>query len=135
MEILIRRDPKLTYVEGKMYIDGKFTADTLEPQLREIRNREDKVIGHTAIPNGRYDVAWTYSKKLRIYTPEIKSVPWFNGIRIHTGNTIADTAGCILVGSKEANGLLINSRITYHRIAMAISSAIARGERVVITIE
>lgn len=127
---LIREKPAATHVHGKMYADGEYLCDTLEDTPRNIRNREDKIVGRTAIPEGTYPVHWTKSPKFRRFLPEVVEVPWFTGIRIHAGNTHHDTAGCILVGRYYSDGMITASRTTLERVCLRISSAMARGEQV-----
>ena len=48
--------------------------------------------------------------------PHILDVPDFTGVRIHAGNTSADTDGCILLGSTWAGKDFIgNSKIAYKK--------------------
>lgn len=131
---LIRKPTTKHYTEGELFLGEKKLCDTLEDRVREIRSPRDKIAGYTAIPAGKYRVLWTYSNKFKRYTPELQQVPWFTAIRIHAGNTPADTGGCILVGQKERDGHLILSRITTERIYSLISSAILKQELVYISI-
>lgn len=118
-----------------MYLGEKKLCDTLEDKVRVIRNRHDKVIGYTAIPEGTYNVAWTYSPKFHRNMPLIEQVPWFSGIRIHSGNTAEDTNGCVLVGQKDGAGRLTMSKVTAERIFLLISSAVMRKEKVTIIVQ
>lgn len=83
---------------GKMFINGEYFCDTLEDTYRELISASDKVKEETAIPNGVYKIALTYSTKFAKMLPEILNVPFFTGIRVHTGSSEKDTAGCVLVG-------------------------------------
>lgn len=53
------------------------------------------------IPEGSHWMQLTYSPKFRKELPLIWSsgVHWNRGIRIHRGNTVKDTDGCILIGN------------------------------------
>lgn len=73
--------------------------------------RESKIQGMTAIPAGRYKMAVSMSNRFKKLLPEIKNVPNFTGIRIHAGNTEADTEGCILIGTSRNDNQIMNSRI------------------------
>jgi hypothetical protein len=53
-----------------------------------------KVDGQTAIPPGRYRVVLTFSGRFQKKMPELLNVPGFTSIRLHGGNTAADTLGC-----------------------------------------
>jgi hypothetical protein len=69
-----------------------------------------KIKGATAIPTGAYKVQRTYSPKYKRLMPQVMNVKGYAGIRIHSGNTAADTEGCILLGDNTAVGRLTNSR-------------------------
>lgn len=64
--------------------------------IEEIIRR--KVPGKTAIPIGRYRIAWKMSPKRKQFVPWLIGVPAFQNIQIHPGNTENDTGGCILPG-------------------------------------
>lgn len=77
---------------GAIYIDGKLTYNTLENNARKI-------------PTGFYPVRLTMSPRFGEILPLIDRVIGRSGIRIHPGNTAADSAGCVLVGTLEAERL------------------------------
>ena len=112
-----------------------YFCDTLEPTWRDYANGAYKVKGHSAIPEGRYAVVISYSPKFKQWLPILLGVPKFEGIRIHAGNTTADTEGCILVGKNREVGKVLESRIWLHRLKQKIVEAKGRGEAVWITIK
>lgn len=94
-----------------------------------------KVEGRTAIPEGRYPVVITRSPRFGEWLPLLLHVPLFEGIRIHAGNSVHDTAGCILVGCRRKPGLLLDSRLWVYRLKRKIVEAKARGEGVWIVVK
>lgn len=91
-----------TFTVGKLFENDNFICYTLEDKVREITGEPVstwKVQNQTAIPVGVYPVIITMSARFRIRLPLLVDVPGFSGIRIHTGNSSANTEGCILVGS------------------------------------
>lgn len=122
---------KDTYTIGRLYVDGKYFCDTIEDKVRVLNSAKDKVYGETAIPYGTYEVKLTYSNKHRKVMPQIMSVPYFEGIRIHSGNTANDSLGCVIVGENKVKGKVINSRITYNRLMEKLNDK----ETIMITIE
>ena len=104
---LERKHLKDTYTIGKLYIDYTYFCDTIEDKVRGLV--EPKVYGETAIRYGIYEVEVTYSPKFKRELPLIKDVPFFEGIRIHRGNTASDSSGCIIVGENKVKGKVINS--------------------------
>ena len=116
-------------MEGASYF-----CDTLEPTWRDYKHGARKIKGISAIPEGRYAVVITWSPRMKQWLPLLLGVPMFSGIRIHAGNTAADTAGCILVGENLKKGMVLNSRIWLKRLKEKIVEAKARGEGVWITI-
>lgn len=109
---------------GVLFVDGAFQCFTLEDAIREqpgVPVERWKQAGTTAIPAGAYDVAVTWSPKFQRNLPEVTPVPGFTGIRIHTGNRPADTAGCILVGFQRAHAAIQQS-------APALAALMARCE-------
>ena len=79
---------------GDLHIDGEFFCYTLED---EIRPDGEKVAAETAIPAGRYKVILTMSSRFKRIMPLLVDVPIFQGVRLHGGNSSADTEGCPLV--------------------------------------
>ena len=141
MKIVLKRIAlRDTYTIGKLYIDDKYICDTVEDKVRDINkngvfdNGEKKVYGETAIPYGTYEVKWTYSPRFKKYMPELLNVPNFSGIRIHSGNTAADSLGCIIVGENKVVGKVINSRATVNKLYPIIEKGCKEG-KVTITIE
>ncbi len=97
------------YTIGKLYIDGAYFCDTLEDVVRPAGQ---KIAGKTAIPSGTYKVKKTMSPRFKSVLPEILNVPGFTGVRIHSGNTADDTAGCLLLGLNKAKGKVLCSKNT-----------------------
>jgi hypothetical protein len=63
-----------------------------------VRGPGVKVAGATAIPAGTYPVKLCYSLRFDRDLPLLFDVPGFRGVRIHAGNGIEHTRGCLLVG-------------------------------------
>lgn len=152
MELLLKRVVINRHlpIRGNMGTVVKYTAGwlhindspepfcrTLEPEVRDIGpGGENKVYGQTAIPPGRYQIVMTFSSKFRRTMPLLLNVPHFKGVRIHEGNTVADTSGCILVGQKQklSEYGLINSKVTYRELEYKIKAALHNNEEVWITV-
>ena len=148
--VLTRIAKKKAYTIGKLSIvesvndeylagtAGYYLCDTLEPTWRDYANGAYKIKGKSAIPEGRYAVVISYSPKMKQWLPILLGGPEFNrewkGIRIHAGNTVEDTQGCILVGRNQAVGRLYESRKWLYELKMKIVEAKERGEAVWLTI-
>lgn len=128
---------------GSLSIEGdNLLLYTLEDCDRRLSNTDDlgaikqmKVFGSTAIPYGRYEVAMTYSDRFKQVMPLLLNVKGFEGIRIHAGNTAADTLGCLLVGYQKdiLNNRILQSRGAIAELYMLITEAVKK-EKVFITI-
>ena len=151
MELLLTRIAKRkAYTIGRLsiveqvideYSTGSketFFCDTLEPTWRDYEHGAYKIKGKSAIPEGRYAVVISWSPKFKAWLPILLGGPEFNrqwqGIRIHAGNTVEDTQGCILVGRNQAVGRLYESRKWLYELKMKIVEAKDKGEAVWLTI-
>ena len=125
-------------------------CDTLEPPVLAMKTTvsQDAVLRSVekarslkpfAIPEGRYAVVITYSPKFQEWLPLLLGGPDFNrlfqGIRIHAGNTVKDTQGCILVGQNLKPGQVFNSRTWLKRLKDMIVEAKSHNEPVYLTIK
>lgn len=143
MRILLQRHTlKAGYTIGRMEINGRYFCDTLEDTDRGLRESmtEDeiaalKVKGATAIPTGTYRIDMqTRSPRFGRVLPRLVSVKGYSGVLIHSGNTAADTEGCILVGENRERGKVLNSRATLERLLVFLRAAQAEGEKIELTI-
>ena len=136
---LIRNRPQGKALFGQLYVDGEYFCDTLE-------NTD------YAIPAGFYRLDVTFSPRWQVLLPILYGVWGYRngvassssgqsyststqhystspprstkrtGIRIHAGNTIDHTEGCILVGERdpakgrEKEQRLLSSAKTLHRL-------------------
>ena len=123
---------------------------TCEMPLSEIA--KIKVKGETAIPVGRYRILMdkispSYAKKanwvqfcgakmprLRLADDPNKEVPGFEGVLIHTGNTAADSMGCLLVGQNKLKGKVINSTAVFKDLYTILLRHHNAGEEIYINI-
>ena len=143
MEIVLNRIAKKdSYTIGKLYIDGKYVCDTCEDKDRGLTDsmtveeiKAKKVYGQTAIPTGTYTVSYTMSNRFKKMMPLINDVKGFEGIRMHSGTTAADSLGCVLLGENKAVGKVLNSRATCAKVYPLIEAASKKGERITITIK
>lgn len=135
MEIVVKRLwKKATYTIGRLYVDRKYMCNTLEDKDRGLtqsmpleRIKAIKVAGETAIPTGTYKVTIRWSPHFNRMLPHIESVPGFDYILIHAGNTNKDTRGCILVGENKKVGQLVNSRKWAYDVLTPLIEKIGRG--------
>lgn len=112
MELKLLREKSTPHsTSGELFVDGKFVCYTLEDVTRDI-----KIPGQTAIPFGRYKVILNKSQRFGKVMPLLVDVPLFEGVRIHSGNTAADTEGCILVGLDALPNAIGRSRDAFTRL-------------------
>lgn len=115
---------------------------SLEDTVREVAGwlvAEWKIPGKTAIPSGIYRMRWTMSNRFKREMLLLENVPGFAGIRIHAGNTDADTEGCILLGmGHELDGpscRLTDSRSAVREFEAAVVPQIKEGKEVFLEVE
>jgi len=123
---------------SRVSLDGSFVCFGLEDEFRA-----DKVADETRIPAGEHPVglrtAGKHHLQYKQQFPEmhramlhVQDVPGFEFILIHSGNTQADTSGCLLVGSgavTEAGNMSIsNSRTAYRTPYPMVVDAAAAGD-------
>lgn len=97
--ILIRDSIVNDAVLGSLYVGGIRVCETLENKAK-------------LIPCGEYNLNVSKSPKFGRMLPLVYNdkVPMHRGIRIHVGNSVKDTTGCILVGFERNGDRLVNSR-------------------------
>lgn len=147
MEVVLKRKIKNEkFTLGEFLIGGnKFYS--LEDPVRKLPTEcpytskglpckcPEKIYGETAIPEGRYELRWSYSPAFGIYMPEIVDVPHFQGIRLHWGNYVKDTKGCPLIGmtKDDKNGNVWRTKEA-RDIYYPIIKSVCETEKMYITI-
>lgn len=135
---LCRSKPEQTCTPGDLYVNGVWECYTLEDVIREVPGvpvAEWKIHGKTAIPEGVYRVTLEDSSRFGPETITINNVPGFTSIRMHAGNTDADTDGCPLVGQARGHESLLRSRAALEALKPKIRSALYGGGEVTISVE
>jgi hypothetical protein len=128
------------------YVEGRQICVDIEDVVRG--PQEAKVYGKTAIPAGNYRVVVTMRNRFKRRLPLLMNVPggiirFGNdlidncGVRIHPGNTAADTEGCLLPGSAfGTDGASVTaSRMAFDRLFLRIETALANGDSITLTIK
>jgi hypothetical protein len=142
MEIEVRRK-EFTPIStiSEVYVDGKFECYAIEDMDRglldsmsETEIKSKKIHGVTAIPKGRYKIVISFSNRFQKYLPELIGVKGFAGIRIHSGNTSADSEGCILPGTTKALNF-VGSSVKAFTALFAKMKAVEKKEKIYITIK
>ena len=110
---------------GQLTVDGVFECYVLEDVVR--KPGEAKTFGKTAIPAGTYRVIVDMSNRFRKLMPLLLNVPGFAGVRIHSGNTAADTEGCLLLGLDQKKDFVGRSRDAFSRFFPRLQDAVAAG--------
>lgn len=80
------------------------------------------------IPKGTYEANYNHSPKFNRNLYNI-NVNGRQGIRIHQGNTVTDTTGCIIIGEYRKRNTILNSMR-----ALSLLHAITNGQKIKITV-
>lgn len=137
IDLLLRRiylDEK--YTIGKLFVNGVYLCDTLEDAVIDINKNgkielpEVKIKGASAIPYGFYPITLYNSPRFGMLLPLLNNVNSFSYILIHSGNTIDDTDGCILVGENTQKGKVLNSK----KVLKKLMDILVKAKQITITI-
>jgi len=119
---VVRDDCTATRTFGTMTFPDGYVCQTLEDPVRPAG---EKIDHETAIPSGTYNVSVTMSQRFGKMLPLISPVPNFSGIRIHSGNTTADTSGCVLVATTRGHhDDIVSSREAMEQVQKRIADAL-----------
>jgi len=136
MELRLHRDtfePDMTL--GILYVDGDYLGQTLEDCDRHLEAGGEKVYGETAIPRGRYRVVMSWSPHFGKLMPEVLGVAGFVGVRIHGGNSPANTLGCVLLGEKRTSDGIEDCAPTNQHLRDMLEECELKREEVWLTVE
>lgn len=137
---LERYDKQQHKTFGKLIAeDGHRICYTLEDAVREVVGEPVgnwKIKGKTAIPAGEYRITLETSPRFGMDTLTVNAVPGFTGVRMHAGNTEADTEGCPLLGMEVTpTGIMGGtSRPAVALVKEIVRQAIAEGQTVVLKV-
>jgi hypothetical protein len=131
----LQKDEDVTI--GGMTVDGEWQCWSLEDPVREMPGQPVstwKIHGKTAIPAGTYKVIIDMSARFNRLLPLLIDVPGYSGVRIHAGNTAADTEGCILVGNERLAKSLARSQLALAPLMAKMTEAKRKGETITLEI-
>lgn len=119
---------------GRVFVNDEHFCYSIEDA-----RRTTKIPGETCIPEGTYPLGTRWSPKFSPrYNHEmiwVQDVPDYKYILIHTGNTVDDTEGCLIIGDRigvvSGKDAVLNSRATYLRFYNRVIGAIQAGGQVI----
>lgn len=133
---VIREEFGKDFTIGRLLAGGRFFCWTLEDKDRRVElGSELKIHKATAIPIGEYKVIINESARFKKDMPLLLDVPYFSGVRIHSGNTHNDTEGCILVGKEKHSDRIGRSREAFNELMSFLKVFIRGGEQITIEIK
>lgn len=143
MELYLKIQKKAKgYRAGKFYIQKDFFGYTIEDEDRGLNNKMSlemihsiKKYGITAIPTGRYEVAFTFSNRFQRYMLQILNVPGYEGIRIHVANTSKDVEGCVGVAYEDSSDGFAGNSAKAIKALEKFLLPVSKKEKLFITIE
>ena len=104
---LIRNDQNSTRTLGYI-LDGEDRIfETLELPWR------DNQRGVSCIPEGTYECTAGYSPSRGYDVYWLQDVPGRSDVQIHIGNYPKDIRGCILIGKRRGDNMVVDSRIAF----------------------
>lgn len=119
-------------VFGVIIKDGRPMFTTLEPPWKN--NQQDV----SCIPPGTYKCKKSFSNKFQRALFELVDVPDREVVKIHVGNSIRDTEGCILLGMSYSlsDYAIINSKLAFdnfmsimpNEFTITINDVVVKGE-------
>lgn len=128
--LLVRDEFQALRTLGTLYADAGMIGYTCEDTDRHLEDGGEKVQDKTAIPRGIYRVVMSWSPHFKRFLPELLEVPKFEYVRIHGGNTEADTRGCILIGALRTATGIAQCANTLARLILMIQTAEQNNEQV-----
>lgn len=134
MELVLTRTTRTNRSTiGELTVDANPECFVLEDKDRRLQQGKPlseltalKVKTKTAIPSGRYEIVISFSDRFKKMLPLLLDVPAFAGIRIHPGNTDANTEGCLLPGKTKSPNMVGSSRAAFTVLFDKIKSAMQR---------
>jgi hypothetical protein len=115
---------------SKLWLNGAHICDICEDEVREIPGApvsDWKIYGVTAIPTGLYRITLEDSVHFGPNTLTVTGVPGYEHIRIHGGNTSADTEGCLLPGTRNSASTVASSQAALRVLHAIIEPEIDAG--------
>lgn len=116
---------------GILLVDGQVFCFTLEDVARP---DGVKIDDETAIPSGEYRVTIDHSTRFDRDMPHVLDVPYFEGIRIHPGNTDKNTSGCVLVGFNHGPDVIWDSKPAFDALFAKLKAAFDKQEQITLAV-
>ena len=136
MIITSLRTYKKDHTDGRVFVNGEKFGHSLEDAGRP---PGVKIAAETCIPEGTYKVSVTLSKKFGRYMLVLYNIDddhsvdragvRFTGIRVHGGNNIEHTAGCIIVAKNSDKRGKVSGSLEKALVAL-VGKAQSAGEDV-----
>lgn len=138
MNLVLQREPSTDrFTRGELFLAGRHVCYTLEDVVREVPSMPVaswKIKGATAIPAGHYKVTLEHSTRFGADTLTINNVDGFDAIRMHGGNTEADTEGCPLLGTTLTDSGVRNCAPAVNAVKELVAAALLHDGEVWIEI-